>query len=98
LTAATGKSKLTHAVKLDRTSMNAKLAKKLRKIARGVGLDVRTRYGASKPVEGLAGPRRCDLNGTLPPMVMLPSHRRAYKEAKKIYKGLPETRLEPKNG
>jgi|GEM_PF-2534035 len=78
--------------------MNAKLAKKLRKIARGVGLDAKTRYGPSKPVRAMYGPRRCDQNGTLPPMVMLPCFRRAYKEAKKLYKGLPETALEPKSG
>lgn len=39
LTAATEKSKLTRAVWPGRKSMNAKLAKKLRKIARGLELD-----------------------------------------------------------
>jgi hypothetical protein len=74
--------------------MNGKLAKKLRKIARGIELDAKTSYAPSAPV----GVRRCEKLGSLPPFVMVKCARRAYKEAKKIYLGKPLTMLEPKDG
>jgi hypothetical protein len=76
--------------------MNAKLAKKLRKIARGLGLDPKTTYGPvgqQRYVEVGEDKKRFDLPSA---MSMRPCVRRAYKEAKKIYKGLPPTALEPK--
>lgn len=81
---------------------NAKTAKRLRKIARGLDLASKTEYRPSKPIPpgyfGAQEGRICERNGTLPPFVMVECERRAYKEAKKLYNGKPLTRLEPKEG
>lgn len=83
---------------------NAKTAKRLRKIARGLELADKTTYRPSKPISAgyFWGARHegrvCERNGTLPPFVMVECTRRAYKEAKKLYNGKPLTRLEPKEG
>lgn len=82
--------------------MNDKVARRLRKIARGLELEPVTSYKPSKPISpgyfwGLQhNGRVCEANGTLPPYVMVECTRRAYKEAKKVYLGKPLTRLEPK--
>jgi hypothetical protein len=82
--------------------MNGKLAKKLRRIARGLELDTATKYVPSKPVNpgyfSAPNGRRCEQLGSLPPFVMVKCERRAYKEAKKVYLGKPLTMLEPKDG
>lgn len=82
--------------------MRGVTAKRLRKIARGLKLEPKTSYLPGGPLR-----RRPDIRTELTgeiipgppiprPFVMVSCLRKAMKEAKKIYKGLPATALEPK--
>lgn len=81
--------------------MRGKTAKRLRKIARGLGLDPKTSYapgGELRRRPPVLRPDTGELQAGPPiprPMTMRECLRRAYKEAKKIYKGLPATALSP---
>lgn len=81
--------------------MRGTTARRLRQIARGLGLDAKTEYAPGgklrrrpdriihgKVIAGAPIPR---------PFVMVECFRRAYKEAKKIFKGLPATALVPEH-
>lgn len=71
--------------------MRGVTAKRLRAIARNLGLSTKRHYvpGAPCPCMGLHRPL------TARPLVMVECFRRAYKEAKKVYLGRPITVLCP---
>jgi hypothetical protein len=80
--------------------MRGTTAKKLRQIARGVGANPRTTYFHAK-IRGWRERKRAERIGTSKGeaasrvVVLGICLRRAYKEAKRMYKGLPPTALEP---
>lgn len=69
--------------------MREATARTLRRIARELELEPKTKYG-------WGGKLRKRLNGSpiRRPLVMLECFRKAYKEAKRIYKGLPPSSLQ----
>jgi hypothetical protein len=78
--------------------MRAATAKKLRKIARSVGLPAKTQYAFAGKLRRYAGYR--DESGVwqegppMPrPLIITQCFRRAYREAKKIYLGKPISAL-----
>jgi hypothetical protein len=80
--------------------MNGRAAKKLRRIARSLGLDPETRYTPGGPLRRRAGYR--DEAGVwqegapMPrPAILTSCERRAYREAKKIYLNKPISMLMP---
>jgi len=80
--------------------MNGKLVRKLRKIAHALELEPKTKYVPTArhlkcTCLSCEDRRHSDVD-TLPPHVMHECVRKAYKEAKRIYRGLPPTALEPK--
>ena len=81
--------------------MNGKLAKKLRKIARTLELPETVEYAPGGPLRRRASSINPLTGEQIPgapiprPRVMVPSVRRAAKEAKKIYTGKPISALAP---
>jgi hypothetical protein len=84
--------------------MRGSVARRLRKIASGLGLESKTDYAAGGVLRRRAdhwgyddeGKRKLLQGAPIPrPQVMTECLRRAYKEAKKIYRGLPPTALIP---
>lgn len=85
--------------------MNGKTARRLRKIAAGIELPPSTSYTPGGPlrrrasrteIDPLTGVREVVPGAPIPrPMVLEECWRRAYREAKKIYKGLPPSALLP---
>ena len=80
--------------------MRAATAKKLRKIARSLGLPAKTQYAYAGPLRRYAGYR--DEAGIwqegppIPrPRVVAQCFRKAYREAKRIYLGRPMSALAP---
>ena len=80
--------------------MRGRTAKRLRQIARALNLNPRTNYAPGGRLRRRAGYR--DEAGVLQPGapiprpgVMVECFRRAYKEAKKLYKGRPPTTCVP---
>jgi hypothetical protein len=80
--------------------MRGKTAKRLRQIARALSLNPTTNYVPGGKLRRRASYR--DAEGKLQqgapiprPAVMMECFRRAYKEAKKLYKGLPATSCVP---
>ena len=74
--------------------MNGRVSRKLRQIASGLKLPQETGYGPAGKLR--RGPSYLDDKGILQPgaplrrpTAMTECFRRAYKEAKKLYKGLP---------
>ena len=80
--------------------MRGATARKLRRLARSLGLDAETRYTPGGPLVRRPGYR--DEDGTWQegapkprPAILVACARRAYREAKKIFKGEPMSVLMP---
>jgi hypothetical protein len=95
------RSKRTPAERLARRrQIRGKTAKRLRRIARALKLSTRTAYAPGGRLR--RRPSYRDAEGVLQPGAPIPRpgvlvecFRRAYKEAKKLYKGLPPSALMP---
>lgn len=79
--------------------MRGVTAKRLRKIAKSIGLPESGKYVPGGPLRRSPGFRHPETGEWMEgapirrPAVLTECFRRAYKEAKRIYKGLPPTRL-----